>query len=206
MNVNLWSIFSNEIYVKRLHVIWLNAGFPSFPLSPLLLSLSSLSSSIFFSFRVYENLGYFCLISSWIIRIIFNIFLPIARRLFYLRKSIWFDNLLCSISTRVSSNSKFRNFNFLQSSGVIFIDIRFLASVSIILITGELVKRAVLYRGRIELNKYIVYAISLNVKLLMAHLWIGLYTKSISSVRGFTSEIYHFFSIGKGLVRHIGIR
>lgn len=40
----------------------------------------------------------------------------------------------------------------------------------------------------------------------MAHLWIVLYTKSISYVRGFTSEIYHFFSIGKGLVRHIGIR
>lgn len=35
----------------------------------------------------------------------------------------------------------------------------------------------------------------------MAHLWIVLYTKSISYVRGFTSEIYHFFSIGKGLVQ-----
>ena len=37
----------------------------------------------------------------------------------------------------------------------------------------------------------------LNVKLLMAHLWIVLYTKSISYVRGFTSEIYHFFQYRK---------
>lgn len=31
----------------------------------------------------------------------------------------------------------------------------------------------------------------------MAHLWIVLYTKSISYVRGFTSEIYHFFQYRK---------
>lgn len=61
-------------------------------------------------------------------------------------------------------------------------------------------------RYRYKCFVYIIHKNGLNVKLLTAHLRIVLCTKSIPSVRGFTSEIYHFFSIGKGLVRHIGIR